>query len=148
MATWGGCIFIVYRKNISNFIALNSNFTLKSYRQSTFFWTPGTTCRGWFNTSPCCIALPLTQHVFGTAVNVHTTRNYAQNMKIYNFKTVFSLQKCEANSGSACQTGTYDCEASSHQVKSEFASQNYLVISVSKVRLCHSLQWLLLAAND
>ncbi len=47
---------------------------------------------------------------------------------------------------STWQTGTYDCEASSHQVKSEFASQNYQIISVSKLRLSHSFQWLLLVA--
>ena len=32
------------------------------------------------------------------------------------------------------------CEASTHQIKSEFASQNYQVISVSKFRLPHSFQ--------
>ena len=38
----------------------------------------------------------------------------------------------------------YDCKASSHQVKSEFASQNYQVISVSKLRLSYSFKWLLI----
>ncbi len=45
------------------------------------------------------------------------------------------------------QTGTHDFEAPSHQVKSEFTSQSYQVISVSKLRLLHSFQWLLLAAT-
>ena len=34
----------------------------------------------WFNTSPCYNALTPTQHVFGTVVNVHTTRNSMQNI--------------------------------------------------------------------
>ena len=42
--------------------------------------------------------------------------------------------------------GTYEFEASSHQIKSKFAPQNYQVISVSKICLSHSCQWLLLAA--
>ena len=44
-----------------------------------------------------------TQHVFGTAVNVHTTRNSMQkNVKFYHFKTVFSQEKYEVNPDSSC----------------------------------------------
>ena len=41
------------------------------------------TARGWFNTCPCCNALNSTQHVSGTAVNVHTTRNSMHKMWIF-----------------------------------------------------------------
>ncbi len=37
-----------------------------------------------------------------------------------------------------------DWEASSNQVKCEFASQNYQVISVKKLHIAHGFQWLLL----
>ena len=59
--------------------------------------------------------------------------SHAQNVKFYHFKTVFSLQKCEANSDSTWQTGTYDCKALSHQVKSEFASQKLLSYFTFKI---------------
>ncbi len=37
---------------------------------------------------------------------------------MYHFETLFSPQKCEANPDLTLQTGTCDCEVSSHQVKS------------------------------
>ncbi len=44
-------------------------------------------------------------------------------------------------------TDRYDCDASSHQVKGKFASQNCQLISVSKLHLSHGFQWLLLTAT-
>ncbi len=65
--------------------------------------------------------------VFGTTVNVHNTRNSMHKLWIFEIvKPYFRHIKCELIPDSSWKIGTYDCQASSHHVKSEFASQKWI----------------------
>ncbi len=81
-------------------------------------------------------------HASGTTVNMHNTPNSIHKNVIF-FLPVWNRILREAIPDSSWQTGTLDYEASDHQVKSEFESQNCQVISVSKLP---SFQQFLMAA--
>ncbi len=67
-----------------------------------------------------------TQHVSGTAVNVHTTLTPCTKCKFLQFGTVFLPLKYEANPASSWQTETYDCEALSIESKVNFLLKSYI----------------------
>ncbi len=125
---WWCCWWHIFNWNndriTEDFDWLNNNIV---YENTTF-------CVLWFNTGR-------------NALFEHYTRNSMHKMWIFTILKPYFQHKMWDDSRFRWQTGTYGCEASSFQVKSEFAYQNWQVISVVKVRLFHDLQWLLLVAT-
>ncbi len=90
-----------------------------------------------------------TYHVSGTMVYEHTSRTVTIMHKMWMFtvlKPYFCRKNCEAIPDSSWRTDTYNCESSSHQVKSDLTSQNCQVISGSILCLSQDIQWLLLCS--
>ena len=101
---------------------------------------------GWFNTNPCCSALTPTQHVFGTAVNVHAKHNSMH--KTWNFTILKQYFHCKNVRRIQIQLDkrvpmTVKLRPIKSKVNSPLKITNYFSF---KFRLSHSFQWLLLAA--
>ncbi len=82
--------------------------------------------------------------MFCTTVNVHNVRNSMHKMLIFTILKPYVHHKMWRDSRFILTDR--DDELLSHQIKSEFASPNYQVISVSKLCLSYSFQWMLRAA--
>ena len=83
-----------------------------------------------------------TQNLSNTTVHRYT-KLYAQKVQFLQFWNHFVTTKMwGVIPDSPWQAGSYDCEESSQQVKSEFASQK-----VSNLHLSHRFQWLLFIAT-
>ena len=79
-----------------------------------------------------------------------TSCTYFQDMKLENGNVLkpYFQKMCGKSRFILTDRVHNHCDSSSHLVKSEFASQNYQVFSISKLSpSCYGFQWLLLAAT-
>ena len=76
--------------------------------------------------------------------STHTTRNSMHKMWIFNIFKSYCHYKWDDSRFNLID-GYYDCEALSHQVKSEFVSQK--LFQFQNTVFSHTFQWLLLAAT-